>query len=282
LAQKRADVEIVVVDDGSTDNTCEVVRDLRDERIVYVRHSTNRGVCPSRNTGVERARGEWVVFLDSDDELVPEALSTLYHYINQLPSGVDRVAGMYRWDDGGCSPDPHPGIKRLDYEKYIRWTVDLRRSDFHNCIRRSTFETVRLPESRAYETLYHLDFARHFDTLLVPHIVALAHQDAVDRMGKIGRGGRARRYLRDAPDAWRETQRMVATHGTALRQWAPGRLKMMKRGLVLYAFLCGERRVGIRCAFSFVREYGIDERVVAAALLGTIEPRLLALAQGGR
>jgi len=72
--QTLQDFEIVVVDDASTDNTAEIVRDYGDERIRYLRHDTNRFAAAARNTGIEAATGKYVAFLDSDDAWLPEKL----------------------------------------------------------------------------------------------------------------------------------------------------------------------------------------------------------------
>lgn len=68
LAQKYEELEIIVVDDASTDNTEEVVRGFQDKRVRYLRQSENRGAAAARNAGIEAARGEFAAFLDSDDE----------------------------------------------------------------------------------------------------------------------------------------------------------------------------------------------------------------------
>lgn len=68
LDQKGAmELEVIVVDDCSTDETEGLVRSFRDKRIKYIRHSENRGGAAARNTGVSLATGEFVAFLDSDD-----------------------------------------------------------------------------------------------------------------------------------------------------------------------------------------------------------------------
>lgn len=74
LEQTYEDFELIVVDDGSTDGTEEVVRSFDDPRIRYIRHAQNRGGAAARNTGIRAARGEYIAFQDSDDEWLPEKL----------------------------------------------------------------------------------------------------------------------------------------------------------------------------------------------------------------
>jgi glycosyltransferase involved in cell wall biosynthesis len=74
LDQTYGDLELVVVDDGSTDDTGTVVEGYDDPRVRYVAHETNRGANVARNTGIEAADGEYVAFLDSDDEWRPRKL----------------------------------------------------------------------------------------------------------------------------------------------------------------------------------------------------------------
>jgi glycosyltransferase involved in cell wall biosynthesis len=74
LAQTFPDFELIVVDDGSTDDSAGVAEGFGDSRIRVLRHPENRGVAAARNTGIGAARGNYVAFLDSDDEWLPEKL----------------------------------------------------------------------------------------------------------------------------------------------------------------------------------------------------------------
>lgn len=74
--QTWRNLEIIVVDDGSTDDTTEVMSGLQrdDRRIRFLRHRLNRGAQAARNTGIQSATGRWLAFLDSDDEWLPHRL----------------------------------------------------------------------------------------------------------------------------------------------------------------------------------------------------------------
>jgi glycosyltransferase involved in cell wall biosynthesis len=74
LNQTYQDFEIIVVDDGSTDNTEEVVKSFNDARISYIRHENNKGEAAARNTGIKAAKREYIAFQDSDDESFPQRL----------------------------------------------------------------------------------------------------------------------------------------------------------------------------------------------------------------
>lgn len=74
LSQTYRDFELIVVDDGSTDNTKEVVKDyLRDKRIKYI-YQNNSGISAARNNGFAKSYGEYIAFLDSDDLWYPNKL----------------------------------------------------------------------------------------------------------------------------------------------------------------------------------------------------------------
>lgn len=71
LDQTHQAIEVIVVDDGSTDDTGTVVRGIADSRVRYLRHEQARGACAARNSGIDAAQGEWMAFLDDDDRFLP-------------------------------------------------------------------------------------------------------------------------------------------------------------------------------------------------------------------
>lgn len=85
LSQDYDDFEVVIVDDGSTDRSADIVRSIKDDRI-RLYSQENGGPSKARNTGVRYAKGEWIVFLDADDEFLPGALSRFAQMIAVNPN----------------------------------------------------------------------------------------------------------------------------------------------------------------------------------------------------
>ena len=85
LAQTYQDFELLIVDDGSTDNTQEVVESFGDDRLRYVRMPQNGGASAARNEGARLAQSEWIAFHDSDDTWRPDKLEKQVAYVKQHP-----------------------------------------------------------------------------------------------------------------------------------------------------------------------------------------------------
>ena len=77
LEQTYGNFEIIVVEDGSTDETKSILQRYNDKRVRIIHHDLNKGVTAAKNTGLNNISGEWFTFLDSGDEMLPDALETM-------------------------------------------------------------------------------------------------------------------------------------------------------------------------------------------------------------
>jgi glycosyltransferase involved in cell wall biosynthesis len=118
LRQGGVDLEVVVVDDGSTDGTAATVERLGDPRVRLVRHAAPLGVSSARNAGIAEARGRWVAFLDDDDLWAPEKLAqqleaTAASQRAWAYAGTVNVDHRLRILEGGPPPAPERVLELL-------------------------------------------------------------------------------------------------------------------------------------------------------------------------
>jgi glycosyltransferase involved in cell wall biosynthesis len=96
LNQTYSNLECIVIDDASSDNTEDVIRNITDDRLVYIKHDTNTNASSARNTGLKTANGEYIAFQDSDDEWLTSKLEKQLNLIESLPPEYGMV---YCWQD---------------------------------------------------------------------------------------------------------------------------------------------------------------------------------------
>ena len=91
LAQTYDNFEIIIVDDGSADDTLKILSKYNDAKIKIIKHEINKGVCAAKNTGFNHISGEWFTLLDSDDEMVPTALETMIKVPAEIDKGINAI-----------------------------------------------------------------------------------------------------------------------------------------------------------------------------------------------
>lgn len=219
--QTYTNLEIILVDDGSTDDSLERVADLvaADTRIQVIRQS-NQGLSAARNAGLDRATGAYVTFVDSDDRLYPDAISDLYQALvkHQVPLAIGSIA----WD--GREPICFTE-EVLDRVALIEATPSVP----HNTVKitawgklyaRHLFEGIRYPVGKLHEDEYvtYKLYLAAGSAVTIPHLV----YHYVARPGSI----MASRFsLKNAEvlDAFREKYQVLEAQGlsgqTALKKY---------------------------------------------------------------
>ena len=162
LAQDFQDCEILLVDDGSTDSSgdmCDAY--ARQDGRIRVIHQENQGLSGARNTGIEAAQGEYLLFVDSDDYLPEGTLSTLHALA--VEHDADFVAGTFLrlFENGSLRPprmrDPIHGVEvYTGYDKmdnYIRVPKQTN-AVWGKLFARELFHETRFPVGKLFEDVY--------------------------------------------------------------------------------------------------------------------------------
>lgn len=177
-------MEILVISDGSTDNTEEVVESFDDPRVRLLKHETSQGASAARNTGISVAQGNYIAFLDDDDEWMKDHLKLLISKMNDAGSSVGLVYGWIDYyNDGKLVQQKHPElrgnifIEMLDKQAITNSSVLL--------IRREVIDVVKgfdekLPRGNDGDFIRRI--SKHFAVDYVPKVLAKIHIGHSDRI----------------------------------------------------------------------------------------------------
>jgi glycosyltransferase involved in cell wall biosynthesis len=154
LNQTHENLEVILVDDGSTDGSGEICDSYaKTDTRVQVLHTTNGGQAAARNRGIEVCKGEYLTFIDSDDSMEPELIETLY--LAQKKSGANLVSCRWRnvYEDGRIerSSGQTSGSVNVGKEEALRrmlYQIDTDVCVWAKLYQRDLFKSLRFEEGK--------------------------------------------------------------------------------------------------------------------------------------
>lgn len=187
LKQTYPNYEIVIVDDGSTDDTEGVVRGLGSDKIRYFKFEKNQGQMPAKDFGIKQCEGEWIIILDSDNEMVEHCIETFVKKIDALESDRIKmlVANVHDTGVGGKRVDPY-WEKRFSLSPVVDFDTLICHRGFgelFHCTHRSVFEKVPfLTRSRRNTQIIWYKCYRYTDIFYFDDVLSIYHTDGDDRI----------------------------------------------------------------------------------------------------
>jgi glycosyltransferase involved in cell wall biosynthesis len=272
LHQTYQDFEIVVVDDGSTDGTARSLEGFRDSRIRCVRLSRRGGAARARNVGIRTARGEWIAFLDSDDEWLPPYLERQLSRLRAQPEAAVVSCPCSHEVGGVLTPRPRKPLPEGDvFDVLIMDQTRRSMTASAHIVRRDALLAVdcfdeQLPAANDLDLLLRLAGAGYlFAAVQEPLLIKHDHD-----LGQIRTDPMAQ--LRAAVRLERRWGPLVLEHRGRRkhRKWRRKRLRMVASGHAAYVdrlIASGTRGAAWRYVLEMVPHWRWGRRYIARALM---------------
>jgi glycosyltransferase involved in cell wall biosynthesis len=215
LAQSFGNFEVVVVDDHSSYAFEKVTHVIQDGRVRYIRREHNGGNAATRNTGVRNAQGDFVSFLDDDDEYMPDFLEKSYQRLKDAPPSVGFAwCGTRRVRDDASGEQVlleetwQPTFQNRE-DAYLSFLQSRRvGTDCGLTVRRICFEAIGMFDEslrKAVDTDFLIRLVREFDFIVVPEVLIKIHDHS---------GPRVRTNFIHGAESY---EKIMAKHGEALQ-----------------------------------------------------------------
>ncbi len=183
----QAILECLVVDDCSPDNSIKIVHSIVDQyngniSFIILTHTENRGLSAARNTGIEAAKGDYILFVDSDDWLPKDSMSCFLKILQDYPS-VDMISGnSFRVMEKRTFPVFSNEIRSLDNYQLRKSLInhkDITHSAWNKLIKASIVAKYRFQEGAIFEDIYwsYLVFQDIKQAVIIPDVTYVYEND---------------------------------------------------------------------------------------------------------
>ena len=177
IAQSITDWELIIIDDGSTDNTKELVFSFQDSRIMYG-HQENKGRSIARNAGLQNARGTWICFLDSDDWYLEDHLEVFEEAMKINPnSEIFKTGVTFQKEDGSVLSESNFYSSNEGQIPFIlsNYACVLDLCIHHILAKSSRFPDIKSWEDKAY--MISVLYRAHWVQIELRTVVQLEHNE---------------------------------------------------------------------------------------------------------
>lgn len=123
LNQTYQNWELIIIDDGSKDNTAEIIGKYTDQRIKFYKNETNLGVSATRNKAIQIAQGSWTAFLDSDDKWAEKKLERQLKFAEQKKANFTFTASAFILSNGEKSDYVMQVPEKINYKELLKQNI---------------------------------------------------------------------------------------------------------------------------------------------------------------
>ena len=271
LEQSFGDLEILAVDDGSSDDSVAVMRTYDDPRLHVMCREENGGPCAAWQTGIDVARAEWVLILGSDDALLPGVLDRIWEMAQAASADVGVVGTALRYDGGRIGPQPPYPEKDVDFPTFLGLR-ERGTGDFLRCYRREVFDGLPYPTDGRGATQFATRFASRWKLRVDPTPGEIVYTDAKNQLTRHKAALLPKKRLLAHAI---EVEDILREFGPALRKHAPNWHTHLRFALARWRFLCGHRWRGARAMLGYLLRRPASLYAWVYLLGGLIGPRTL-------
>ena len=278
FSQDFEDYEIIVVDDGSEDDSVAVMRTYADPRLKIIVQPENQGVCATRHTGTEAAAGKWFLYLDSDWVLLPGVLQHLQELTARAPAEVGVTGTCCRTNEGEVWPNNLPPEGVFGFPKFLRWmNIGMAgHPDFLYCHRREVHKpNNQWPTDRRLEAGIMMRVASKWKYLVSREVYAIVYTDCINRFCSSRTKEVLQKHLASAEFIAKDREEILSQFSDDLKCYSPQLYRRNMQAAAFHFFLIGHRSRGLAYLVRILVHRPWSIQLWGILVLGLIGPRAL-------